>query len=77
MRDILKKAHPSPRRKRHEVRLHREAPDHLAGGMARRCIGRVSVGLPIRRLWMGHRLPPIREIPRGVLAFPFTCEREE
>jgi hypothetical protein len=55
----------------------REAPDHLAGGMAMRCIGCVPVGLPTRRLWMGHRLPPIRGIPRGVLAFSFTCEQEE
>jgi transposase len=45
-RDILKRPRPSSRRKRHEVRLHREAPDHLAGGMAMRCIGRVPVGLP-------------------------------
>src|ERR1051325_3897232 len=32
-RDILKRL-PTSRRKRHEVRLHREAPEHLAGGMA-------------------------------------------
>jgi transposase len=37
-RDILK-------RRRHEVRLHREAPGHLAGGMAMRSDGRVAVGL--------------------------------
>src|SRR5882757_10109696 len=33
-RDILKRPQPSSRRKRHEVRLHREAPRDLAGGMA-------------------------------------------
>jgi hypothetical protein len=33
-RDILKRLRPSSRRKRHEVRLRREAPDYLAGGMA-------------------------------------------
>lgn len=38
-RDILKKPQPSSRRKRHEVRLHREAPGDLAGGMAMRCTG--------------------------------------
>jgi transposase len=44
-RDSLKRPQPSSRRKRHEVRLHREAPEHLADGMAMRCIGRVAVGL--------------------------------
>ena len=34
------------RRKRHEVRLHREAPDDLTGGMAMRCAGGIAVGLP-------------------------------
>src|SRR4051812_9590234 len=34
-RDILRPL-PTSRRKRHEVRLHREAPGHLAGGMAMR-----------------------------------------
>src|SRR3954464_9771373 len=33
-RDILKRPQPTSRRKRHEVRLRREAPEHLAGGMA-------------------------------------------
>ena len=33
-RDIQKRPRPTSRGKRHEVRLHREAPDHLAGGMA-------------------------------------------
>jgi transposase len=32
-RDILKKPVPTSRRNRHEVRLHREAPGDLAGGM--------------------------------------------
>ena len=32
-RDILKKAAASSRRNRHEVRLHREAPGDLAGGV--------------------------------------------
>ena len=45
-RDILKRPRPTSRGKRHEVRLHREAPEHLAGGMAMRCAGRISVGLP-------------------------------
>ena len=31
---------------RHEVRLHCEAPEYLAGGMAMQCDGRVTVGLP-------------------------------
>ena len=33
-RDIQKKPQPSSRGKRYEVRLHREAPEDLAGGMA-------------------------------------------
>src|SRR6202521_2333511 len=37
---------PSSRGKRHEVRLHREAPGYLAGGMAVRSNGRIPVGLP-------------------------------
>jgi transposase len=45
-RDILKRPRPTSRRKRYEVRLHREAPGYLAGGMAMRSDGRVSVGLP-------------------------------
>src|SRR3954462_10473685 len=45
-RDILKKARPSSPGKRHELRLHCEAPDHLAGGMAMRSNGRFPVGLP-------------------------------
>src|SRR2546421_4024967 len=32
-RDILKKPRPTSRRSRREVRLHREAPGNLAGGM--------------------------------------------
>ena len=32
-RDILKKPRPTSRRNRHEVRLHREAPGDLAGGV--------------------------------------------
>src|SRR5436309_2442113 len=32
-RDILKKPRPTSRRSRREVRLHREAPGDLAGGM--------------------------------------------
>ena len=32
-RDILKKPRPTWRRNRHEVRLHREAPGDLTGGM--------------------------------------------
>lgn len=39
-RDILKeRPQPSSQRKRYEVRLHREAPGDLAGGMAMRCAG--------------------------------------
>src|SRR6187401_377125 len=38
-RDILKKPQLSSRRSRHEVRLHREAPRDLAGGMAVRSAG--------------------------------------
>ena len=45
-RDILKRPQPSSRGKRHEVRLHHEAPEHLAGGMAMQCVGRVPVRLP-------------------------------
>jgi transposase len=45
-RDILKRPQPSSRRKWHEVRLRREAPAQLAGGMAMQCVGRVAVGLP-------------------------------
>lgn len=50
-RDILKKPQPTSRGKRHEVRLHREALDHLAIfirdlGMAMRSVGCVAVGLP-------------------------------
>src|SRR5215212_10003793 len=46
-RDILKKGPlPSSRGKRHEVRLHREAPEYLAGGMAMQCDARVPLGLP-------------------------------
>jgi len=45
-RDILKRTKPSLRRKRHGVRLHCEAPEYLAGGMAMQCDGRVPVGLP-------------------------------
>jgi transposase len=37
---------PSSRRKRHEIRVHREAPECLAGGVAMQCIGDVPVGLP-------------------------------
>ena len=46
-RDILKNC-PGPLRAcaGHEVRLHREAPDYLAGGMAMRSNGRIPVGLP-------------------------------
>jgi hypothetical protein len=36
-RDILKRPQPSSRRKRYEIRLHREASECLAGGMAVQC----------------------------------------
>src|SRR6478735_3349941 len=58
-RDIKKKPRPSSRRKRHEVRLHCEAPEHLAGGMATRCDGRVPVGLPC----LAESIPQ-RQIPK-------------
>lgn len=45
-RDILKKAAAFFARKRHEVRLHREAPGHLAGGVAVRSAGCLPLGLP-------------------------------
>lgn len=45
-RDILKRPQPSSRKKRYEVRLHREAPGDLAGGAAMRIAWRVTVGLP-------------------------------
>src|ERR1700690_776795 len=45
-RDILKKPRPSSARNRHEVRLHFDPPDDLAGGMAMRCVGCIPVGLP-------------------------------
>src|SRR6516165_1761974 len=38
-RDILKKPRPTSRRNRHEVRLHREAPGDLAGGVVVRALG--------------------------------------
>ena len=43
---FLGRPRPSLRGKRHEVRLHREAPEYLAGGMAMRCNGRIPVRLP-------------------------------
>jgi len=45
-RDILKRPQPSSRGKRHEVRLHCEAPEHLAGGMAVRRAGCLPFRLP-------------------------------
>ena len=45
-RDILKKAAPTSRGKRYEVRLRREAPGDLAGGMDVRCARRLPFGLP-------------------------------
>ena len=45
-RDILKKATAFFAKSRHEVRLHREAPRDLAGGMAVRSAGCVSFRLP-------------------------------
>ena|ERR1700677_3716504 len=45
-RDILKKAAAFFARTRYEVRVHCEAPEHLAGGVALRSAGRLTVGLP-------------------------------
>src|SRR3954470_5745759 len=45
-RDILKGPQPSSRENPHEVRLPREAPWHLVGGMAVQSAGRFPVGLP-------------------------------
>jgi hypothetical protein len=59
-RDILKKPRPSSRGKRHEVRLHREAPEYLAGGMAMRNNGRVAVGLPCLAESISERQIPKR-----------------
>lgn len=52
-RDTLTKPQPFLRRKRYEVRLHREAPYDLADGMAMRCAGsrgRASMPSRIARL---------------------------
>ena len=43
-RDILKRPRPTSRGKRFDVRLHREAPIDLAGGMAMRSLGCLTVG---------------------------------
>jgi transposase len=45
-RDILKRPQPSSRGKRYEVRFHREAPEHLAGGMAVRGAGCLPFRFP-------------------------------
>ena len=45
-RDILKRPQPTSRGRRHEVRLHCEAPFRLAGGMALRSARRIEVWLP-------------------------------
>ena len=58
-RDILKKAAAFFGGKRHEVRLHCEAPEPLAGGMVMRCVGRVLVGLPCLA-----ESDPQRQIPK-------------
>jgi transposase len=46
-RDILKRPQPTSRGMRYEVRLHREAPFDLVGGMAVQCAGRLPLGLPV------------------------------
>ncbi|GAA4226716.1 transposase-like protein [Sagittula marina] len=45
-RDILKRPLHTSRGKRHEVRLHREAPAYLTGQLAVRGSGGVALGLP-------------------------------
>lgn len=60
-RDILKRPQPSSRKKRHEVRLHREAPGGLAGGMAMRRVGGIAVGLPCLAESLAQRqIPQLR-----------------
>ena len=63
-RDILKKAAAFFARKRHEVRLHREAPRHLAGGMAMRSAGRLAIRLPC----LAHPVPSTRALIDEALA---------
>ena len=55
-RDLPQKRRPrSSRGKRHEVRLHREAPPRLAGVLALRDTGCVALGLPCLAEQAGQR----------------------
>ena len=79
-REVTKlKAEPLPtsRRKRYEVRLHREAPDHLAGGMAMRSNGRIPVGLPCLAEPIAQREIPKRREGRPAGQGKLPCQRPD
>lgn len=59
-RDILKRPQPTSRGMRYQVRLHREAPGHLAGGMAVQCAGCIPLGLPCLAEPLPQRSVPAR-----------------
>src|SRR4051812_22964568 len=69
-RDILN----TSRRKRYEVRLHCEAPAHLAGGMAMRSDGRIPVGLPCLAEPITQRQIPNRRDSRPAGQGKLPCQ---
>src|SRR5204862_4721370 len=72
-----KMPHPTPRSKRHEVRLHREAPEHLAGGMAMRSNGRITVGLACLAEPIAQRQIPKRRDSRPAGESKLPCQRPD
>lgn len=77
-RDIPERPLPTSRRKRrHEVRLHCEAPGYLAGGMAMRIYGRIAVGLPCLAEPISQRQIPQRRSDRPAGQGQLPCQRPD